>query len=142
MHALSLAGTAQSTHVYGCVVFDLKFVNEATNNSKIIDSCIDIIIDRPIIRAYHLVHKILRYFDEVSRFRPYLSHSDLPVLTVADEQKLYRIMIPSFAALGYDTTLRSSVAEDLPDEPRPLAASFADPQSSEGMRLILSLIHI
>ena len=25
---------------------------------------------------------------------------------------------------------------DLPDEPRPLAASFADPQSNEGMHLI------
>ena len=79
----------RSTNVYGCVVFDITFVNEVTNNpetnfyiiTKIIDSCIDIIIGRPIMRAYHLVHKIPRYFDEVSRSRPYLSHSDLPVST-------------------------------------------------------------
>ena len=64
-----LACTAQSTHVYGCVMLDLTFVNEVTNNpetifsisAKIIDSCISIIIGRPIIRAYHLVHKIPRY---------------------------------------------------------------------------------
>ena len=49
---------------------------------------------------------------------------------------------PSFAALRYDITLCSLVTGeidhllDLPDEPRPLAASFADPQSSEGIRLI------
>ena len=60
VHALSLAGTAQSTHVYGCVVLDLTFINEVTNkpetifsiNAKIIDSCIHTIIGRPIIRAY------------------------------------------------------------------------------------------
>ena len=32
VHELALAGTAQSTHVYGCVVFDLTFINEVTNN--------------------------------------------------------------------------------------------------------------
>ena len=36
VHALSLAGTAQSTQVYGCVVFDLTFVNEVTNNPETI----------------------------------------------------------------------------------------------------------
>ena len=49
VHALSLADTAQSTHIYGCVVFDLTFVTEVTNkpetifsiSAKIIDSCID-----------------------------------------------------------------------------------------------------
>ena len=54
LYELALAGTAQSTHVYGCVVFDLTFINEVTNNpetifsidAKIIDSCIDIIIGR------------------------------------------------------------------------------------------------
>ena len=74
VHALSLAGIAQSTHVYGCVVYDLTFINEVTNkpetifsiSAKILDSCIDIIIGRPIIRAYHLVHKIPRYYDELN----------------------------------------------------------------------------
>ena len=59
VHALTLAGTAaQTTHVYGCVVFDSTFINEVTNypetifsiNAKIISSCIDTIIGRPIIR--------------------------------------------------------------------------------------------
>ena len=30
VHELALAGTAQLTHVYGCVVFDLTFINEVT----------------------------------------------------------------------------------------------------------------
>ena len=38
MHALSLVGTAQPTHVYGCVVFDLSFINEVTNNPETIFS--------------------------------------------------------------------------------------------------------
>ena len=135
VHALSLAGTAQSTHVYGCVVFDLTLVTNKPEtifsiSAKIIDSCIDIIIGRPIIRAYHLVHKIPRYFDEVSRSRPYLSHSDLPVSTsLASANSICAIpcaQCPAFAAHGYDTTLCSLVAGetdhllDLPDEPRPL----------------------
>ena len=147
VHELALAGTAQSTHVYCCVVFDLTFINEVTNNpetifsidAKIIDSCIDIIIGRPIIRAYHLVHKIPRYFDEVSRSRPDLSHSDLPASTSSTSKNCISAIpcaqCPSFAALGYETTFCSLTTRktdhlpDLPDEPRPLAASFADPQS-------------
>ena len=78
VRALTLAGTAQTTHVYGCVVFDLTFLNEVTNkpetifsiNAKIIDSCIDIIIGRPVIRENHLVHKIPRYFDEYPALDP------------------------------------------------------------------------
>ena len=85
--ALSLAGTTQTTPAYGCVEFDLTFVNEVTNepetifsiHAKIIDSCIDIIISRHVIRENHLVHKLPHYFDEVSRSRPYMSHSTLPV---------------------------------------------------------------
>ena len=115
VHALSLAGTAQSTHVYGCVVFDLTFIYEVTNkpetifsiSAKIIDSCIDIIIGRPIICAYHLVHKI-------PRSRPYLSHSDLTVSTsLASANSICAIpcaQCPAFAAYGYDTTLCSLVA--------------------------------
>ena len=69
--ALSLAGTTQTTPVYGCVEFDLTFVNEVTNqpetifsiHAKIIDSCIDVIVSRQVIRENHLVHKLPHYFD-------------------------------------------------------------------------------
>ena len=33
--------------------------------AKVIDSCIKVIIDRPVIRSHHLVRKIPSYFDEV-----------------------------------------------------------------------------
>ena len=103
------------------MVFDLKFINEITNNpetifsinAKIIDNCIDIIIGRPIIRAYHLVHKIPRYIDEVSRSRSYLSHSDLPVSTSLTSAICISaqpcVQCPAVADLGYDTSFCSLV---------------------------------
>ena len=33
--------------------------------AKVIDSCIKVIVDRPVIRSHHLVRKIPSYFDEV-----------------------------------------------------------------------------
>ena len=33
--------------------------------AKVIDSCIKVIIDRPVIRSHHLVCKIPSYFDEI-----------------------------------------------------------------------------
>ena len=59
-------GQSANTPVYGCMNFDLTFLNEVTNrhetifaiNVKIIDSCIDIIVSRSVIQEYHLVHKI------------------------------------------------------------------------------------
>ena len=151
--ALSLAGTTQTTPVYGCVEFDLTFVNEVTNepetifsiHAKIIDSCIDIIISRPVIRENHLVHKLPHYFDEVPRSRPYMSHSTLPVTPSCEFTGCISAIscatCPAFAA-GYDTTLCSLTLEETDhplvqqEQPRPLAASFADPWSSEGSHLI------
>jgi hypothetical protein len=33
--------------------------------AKVIDSCITVIVDRPVIRSHHLVRKIPSYFDEI-----------------------------------------------------------------------------
>ena len=65
--AVSLAGTSQSSPIYGSVVFNLTFFNEVTRSnetlyhlhSNVIDSCIDIIVGRPVIREHHLIQKFL-----------------------------------------------------------------------------------
>ena len=139
--------------MYGCVEFDLTFVNEVTNqpetifsiHAKIIDSCIDIIVSRPVIRENHLVHKLPHYFDEVPRSRPYMSHSTLPATPLCEFTGCISAIscatCPAFVA-GYDTTLCSITLEETDhplvqqEQPRPLAASFADPWSSEGSHLI------
>ena len=151
---MTLAGTVQTTLVYGSVDFDLTFLNEVTRrhetifaiNAKIIDSCIDIIVSRPVIREYHLVHKFPYYFDEVTRSKPDLSHSILPATPARAIVNCINAIpcaqCPTFFVPGYDINLCALVSEEtdhllvLPDEPRPLAAPFADPRSSEGMHLI------
>ena len=58
--------------VLGSVVFDLTFFNEVTQShetlrlihAQVIDSCIAVIISRPVIRENHKVHRIPLYFDE------------------------------------------------------------------------------
>ena len=63
---VSLAGTAYSSPISGCVVFDLTFFNEVSRlhetirniQAQVIDCCIPVIVSRPIIRANHLVRKI------------------------------------------------------------------------------------
>ena len=57
--SVSLAGTSQSIPIYGSVVFNLTFFNKVTRSNEtlyrihanVIDSCIDIIVGRPVIRA-------------------------------------------------------------------------------------------
>jgi len=39
-------------------------------HANVIDSCIDIIVGRSVIREHHLIQKILQYFDETTSFRP------------------------------------------------------------------------
>ena len=65
--SVSLAGTALSSPILGSVYFELTFFNEVSqshetiNNihAQIIDSCIAVIISRPVIRENHLVQKFL-----------------------------------------------------------------------------------
>jgi len=79
--------TSQSSPIYGSAVFNLTFFNEVTRSNKIlyrlhasvIDSCIDIIVGRPVIREHHLIQKILHYFDETTSSRPNPSQSVTPV---------------------------------------------------------------
>ena len=76
--SVSLAGTLLSSPILGSVVFDLTFLNEVTKqhdtikdiHAQVIDSCIAVIIGRPIIRSNHLVEKIPLYFDEIPSFKP------------------------------------------------------------------------
>ena len=68
---VSLAGTAYSSPILGYVIFDLTFFNEVSRlhetiwniHAQVIDSCIPVIVNGPIIRANHLVRKIPLYFD-------------------------------------------------------------------------------
>ena len=64
---VSLAGTSMSCPIFGNVVFDLTFLNEVSKkhetikdiHTQVFDSCIAIIVGRPIIRENHLVRKFL-----------------------------------------------------------------------------------
>ena len=55
------------------VSFNSTFFNESRELNdmiksikvKVIDSCITVIVDRPVIRSHHLVRKIPSYFDEI-----------------------------------------------------------------------------
>ena len=123
MRGLTLAGTVQTTLVYGSVDFDLTFLNEVTRrhetifaiNAKIIDSCIDIIVSRPVIRAYHLIHKIPYYFDEVTRSKPDLSHSILPATPARAIVNCINAIpcaqCPAPAVPGYETTSYSILTQ-------------------------------
>ena len=68
---VGLAGTPQSSSIYGSVAFDLTLFNEVTKfdnllrniKASVIDSCIEVIIGLPDIRSYRLIHRIPSYFD-------------------------------------------------------------------------------
>ena len=82
--SVSLAGTALSSPILGSVYFDITFFNEVTqlhetlNNihAQVIDSCIAVIICRPMIRENHLVQKFPVYFDETNQGEPSSEASD------------------------------------------------------------------
>ena len=110
--AVSLAGTSQSSPVYGSVVFNLTFFNEVTLSNEtlcrlhanVIDSCIDIIVCRPVIREHHLIQKIHHYFDEMTSSRPDLSQSVTPV--TPSLAKLSRVCAqPCITCTPFVTTL-------------------------------------
>ena len=51
--------------------------------TEVRDSCIAVIISRPLIRANHLIQKIPLYFDETPRSEPDLNQLVVPVTTLA-----------------------------------------------------------
>ena len=126
--SVSLAGTSLTSPIYGSVVFDLTFFNEVTRanetlfslRAKVIDSCIDVIVSRPVIREHHLVQKIPHYFDETTSSRPYLSQSVTPVTpSLARASSVCAQPCSTctpFVAQGYDNTL-CSVTMKRPDRP-------------------------
>ena len=153
--SVALAGTSMSCPTYGCVRFNLTFLNEITDkpetlfniDAKVIDSCIDIIISRQVIREHHLITKIPHYFDEPNRSEPQLSQSVEPV-TLAP-MSVSRVgaqpcdTCTPFVNKGYDNTLCSMalVKTDRFQVPqkhsqRPHARAFASPPPIEGMKLI------
>ena len=70
---VALAGTSMTSSTYGSVSFNLTFFNEINELNetiisikvKVRDSCMEVIIDRPVIRSHDLIRKILSYFDEI-----------------------------------------------------------------------------
>ena len=106
-------------------------------HANVIDSCIDIIVGRPVIRKHHLIQKIPDYFDETTSSRHDLSQSVTPV--TPSLAKLSRICAQPcttctpFVLQGYDSTL-CSLTMKRPDRPlvpperrrRPHVDAFAD----------------
>ena len=76
--SVGVAGTSLTSPIYGDVVFNITFFNEVTmtietltdQQAKVIDNCIDIIVDRL---------KIPHYFYETNRSEPNRSQSVEPV---------------------------------------------------------------
>ena len=70
---VTLGGTSLTSSTYGSVSFNLTFFNELSElndmmkniKAKVIDSCIEVIIGRSVIRSHHLTRNIPSYFDEV-----------------------------------------------------------------------------
>ena len=117
--SVALVGTALSSPILGSVYFDLTFFNEVSqshetlNNihAQVIDSCIAVIISRPVMRDNHLVQKIPLYFDETTRSLPKESQAVRPV-TIATTRASCVGAQPCdtctpFVAQGYDNTLCS-----------------------------------
>ena len=65
----ALAGTSLTSSTYRSVSFfnELSELNKmiVSIKAKVIDSCLEVIIGRPLIRSHHLTRKIPSYFDEV-----------------------------------------------------------------------------
>ena len=126
--SVALAGTSLTSPIYGSVVFNLTFFNEVTRSNEtlyrlhanVIDSCIDIIVGRPVIREHHLVHKLPHYFDETTSSKPHLSQSVTPVTpSLAKASSVCAqpcTTCTPFVMQGYDNTL-CSLTMKRPDRP-------------------------
>ena len=152
---VSLAGTSMSSLILGSVVFNLTFLNEVSKkhetikdiHAQILDSCIAIIVGRPVIRENHIVRKIHQYFDEISSSKPDLSQPVEPVTTPVTSRAACRgtqscNTCTPFVAQGYsDTSCSLSVLRtDHPHIPRerrrPHVEPFATHPLTDGTNLI------
>ena len=89
-------------------------------NANVIDSCIDVIICRPVIGGSHLIHKIPSYFDEANRSN-LLGRQSVVAVTVSSTSAMCVGASPCdtcspFVAKGYDNTL-CLLAMRGPDQP-------------------------
>ena len=145
--SVSLAGTSHTSAILGSVVFDLTFLIRNIH-AQVLDSCIAVIISRPLIRENHLVHKIPLYFDEQPSSRPDQSQSVLPATTLSSTRARCRgtqscVTCAPFVAQGYDDTLcsLSVLRTDHPHVPterrrRPHVEAFATHPLTDGSQLI------
>ena len=87
---------------------------------NVIDSCIEIIVGRPVIQEHYLIQKIPHYFDETTSSKPDLSQPVTPV--TPSLAKLSRVCAQPcttctpFVMQGYDITL-CSLTIKRPDHP-------------------------
>ena len=75
---VGLAGTLLSSNIYGTVVFDLTFFNEATKSDNI-----EVIIGLPDICMHRLIHRIPLYFDT-----PDPAYLDVQIHSKEESQKM------------------------------------------------------
>ncbi len=114
---VGLAGTVLSSNIYGTVVFDLTFFNEVTKSdnvlrgitANVIDSCIEVIIGLPDIRAHRLIHRIPSYFDTPDpSYLDVQLHSNEEPQEVKTPEKLSMIANGSSLRLKRTATCRGS----------------------------------
>jgi hypothetical protein len=144
-----------SSQILGNVIFDLTFLNVVSKKHEtikgihvqVLDSCIAIIIGRPIIRENHLVRKIPLYFDEIPSSKPDQSQPVEPVTTPVTSRAACRgtqscNTCTPFVKQGYSDTLcsLSVLRTDHPHVPqerrRPHVESFATHPLTDGTSLI------
>ena len=145
-----------SSPILESVVFDLTFLNEVSKQhetikdirAQVLDSCIAIIVGRPIIRENHLVHRIPLYFDEIPRSKPDLSQPVEPVTTPVTARANCRgtqscSTYTPFVAQGFSDTLcsLSVLRTDHPHVPHERRRSDVEPFAThpltDGTNLIL-----
>jgi hypothetical protein len=88
----SFAGTNLTKPIYDSVVFDLTFFNKVIHaneklfslHAKVIESCIDVIVSRPVIREHLFVQKIPHYFDETTSSKPYTGKLIIGIYRMVD----------------------------------------------------------
>ena len=122
-------------------------VQAGMGKQQVLDSCIAIIVGRPIIRENHLVRKIPQYYDEMPSSKPDLNQPVEPVITPVTSRAACRgtqscNTCTPFVAQGYSDTLcsLSVLRTDHPHVPqerrRPHVEPFATHPLTDGTNLI------
>ena len=138
------------------MVFDLTYLNEATQSHEtirniyahLLDSCIAVIISKPVIHENHLVQKISLYFDEPQSSKPHQSQLVLPAITLSSTRARCIgtqscVTCAPFVAQGFDdilcslSVLRTDHPHDTTERrKRPHVEAFATHPLTDGSQLI------